>query len=1272
MKESKINMMRTRLLHNPPNVGLKWMRIALLLPIFWIVTGQFVSGQAAVQGFLPNKPSFATGSAIKFWGDFIYDNPAVSYNCDSMVWRNTATNVRYSFYPDSAGVSGDPNYLGNNTGVKDTVYWVIDPILPCGTYTVKFNDDEDCDNIPPFLAPPDWGNWNDSVVVNITDSAIITYPNGGVYCLNGTNPAPPTIIGDQGTFTETTSNGILGNSTTGALILHSGTVGLSTIRFVTGGVGLTCKDTAFFNIQVDSLRPQTLSYGATSFCQGAPTINVQAPFDATGGTFSCVPTTTALNTGTGAFDLSVAPSGGYAITFTPAPGSCENQHSVSIQVDSLSAATYNYAPVYCVGSSANGPSSITFLPPGGFFREVGGTNLVFLDSITGEIDLDNTPAALQYVVEYAVTGGCVSLTKDTFEVRTAANANFSIQSNVCSNQDSIVATGFIPGGSFICTGGAIQFFPPSSAGIVDVGNSTVGGPFTIHYFVNDPVCPDTVQRHITISPAPSAVINYADSTYCLKDVDPAPFFVSGSTGGTFTILPTGSIVDSTGIVDLTATGPGSYTIRYAVTTSGCSNAMLVDSFDILPMPVTNFDLFDTVLCQGSGNHLIDLISSAGGASSTFSMTNAQFIPFPGAIVTNNSINSDILPAGGPYRIVRKVDDGACKDSLVDFVRILPEEDPTFIYAPDEYCQSERDPSPLITGSGGGTFMEINTTGLSIDDSTGLIQVSTSSPGLHTVQYTTGGPCSRSSTFDVLITSATSPDFGYLLNTYCETSTDTVLPNSVPDPPAYYHFTVSSPNLVLLDSMTGALDIFASDTGTYNVTLYLDSTAGNCVTEKSILIEILAYDDDSINFLDPVCKTDSFLQIFYDTTKSGVFFAPSGLVWENRATGLVAVYATLPGTYQIRYEITGICAERFGKDLTVEVPTYPNFDFPLGQKEFCRSDGSTIAIPDNPGGVFSWAPVPPGPNVLMIDSTSGNVNLSGSNSGTYDVTYRTATSCEGDTTKRIIIFPNPVNPRIDLTPGDSICRGQSVEIEGSGSSYFKIKVNGVEATTLATLQLDTLDSTGIIEVVYITQQLCKDSLDTLITVLSNPDGIPIVNSPTISGNEDINFDMTTDVDNTSFNWTLAGIGMVTFSNTDDSIPPLNIGDRGPISVTPTLSNGFEPAQAHFYITPQAYGCFGETDTVIIKINPNNQPIFIPEVFTPNGDLKNDTWLIQWNNDINPDNYRMLIHNRSGGEVESFDRLRDDWDGGSLPDGVYWWQLLEGDNLVFKGAVTIRRR
>lgn len=1248
--------------------GRRWLVLAVSM--VWLGPCVGVAQAPNIAGYLPVKTVYATGETIRFYGADIYDDPGAMHpntTCDSMVLQNTTTLITYPFSPyNSVTLVGDPNYTGISAA-SDTVYWVISPVLPCGDYLVRFNDDEDCD---------DPVNYGTGVTISIKDSAIVSY-SSATYCMNGSNPPAPTITGDAGTFTDLTGNFIVQNASTGQLMLHSGTAGLNTIRFVTDGMPTTCRDSVDINIQVDTLRVQNLSYGGTQFCQGSPTIFVQAPFDALGGSFSCFPSTPALNTTTGDFNPATL-AGSYAITYTPAPGSCENAYTVTIQVDSLIAASFDYDSVYCVGGNYNQPDTIIYLPPGGYFQESGGSgNLVFADSLTGELDLDLTPAG-NYHVEYVVSGGCIAITQDSFEVRTAANANFNIQTSFCSNQDSITATGFIPGGTFICSGGQIQFHDPLQ-GIINVPGSLLGGPYTIFYYVNDPICPDTVQRHVTISTAPTATIAYPGTPYCQKEVDPVPQFMGGTSGGTFTLSPPGTIGASTGVIDLSATNPGTYTVNYSVSNGGCTNAFPVDTVEVLAMPPTHFNLVATHLCQNSGNYLIDTIAPAGASFSNFTMTNAQYVPFPGAISGNNSVNTNALPPGGPFRIHRFVDDGICKDSFVDYVSIWRSENPNFIYAPAEYCQTDRDPVPLILGDGGGLFTVVGATNLSLNDTTGLIDLSTSGSGLHTVQYTTGGPCPQQATFSVLITSATSPDFGYPLNSYCENYADTIFANLLPPQPAVYHIFVLDTGLKLLDSITGAIDILASDTGTYNVYIHLDSTAGNCVTDNQVLIEILAYDSSSINFTDPVCQTDSFLEIYYDSTKAGTFFAASGLVWEDRDSGIVAVYATPPGTYQIRFVVQGVCQEEFAKTLTVETPTYPDFHFQDYRKEFCKSDGSTQAFADNPGGTYSWVPVPQSTNVLVMDPLTGVVNLSASTSGNYDVTYQTSSACPGDTTKRIIIYPNPANALITLEPADSVCVGDPITITGSGSAFFNIRINGVDTSSSNTVTLTTA-TTGrdTVEILFITQQLCRDSLDTVITVLPRPVVIPDVPDPTISSGTDIEFYVGTNVDQTSFTWVVQGVGQVSFSQDQDSIPPIAGNAQGNITVTPSLNqNGFEgydPAQAIFSIVPLAYGCYGDTEYVTIRINPEDKPIFIPEVFTPNGDDQNDRWLIQWNDRIRPQDFTIIVYNRSGGQVHSMNPIDDRWDGGSLPDGVYWWNLMHASDPSQnrKGAVTIRRR
>ena len=84
--------------------------------------------------------------------------------------------------------------------------------------------------------------------------------------------------------------------------------------------------------------------------------------------------------------------------------------------------------------------------------------------------------------------------------------------------------------------------------------------------------------------------------------------------------------------------------------------------------------------------------------------------------------------------------------------------------------SGSDPTPTITGTTGGTFS--STTGLSINASTGEIDLSSSTAGTYTISYlTSSNLCAETGTFAVTITNDEDGTFTYASATYCETDSD---------------------------------------------------------------------------------------------------------------------------------------------------------------------------------------------------------------------------------------------------------------------------------------------------------------------------------------------------------------------------------------------------------------------------------------------------------------------------------------------------------------------
>ena len=83
--------------------------------------------------------------------------------------------------------------------------------------------------------------------------------------------------------------------------------------------------------------------------------------------------------------------------------------------------------------------------------------------------------------------------------------------------------------------------------------------------------------------------------------------------------------------------------------------------------------------------------------------------------------------------------------------------------------------------------------------------------------------------------------------------------------------------------------------------------------------------------------------------------------------------------------------------------------------------------------------------------------------------------------------------------------------------------------------------------------------------------------------------------------------------------------------------------------------------------------IPNTFTPNGDGLNDYFEIRGLESFSE--YRLTVFNRWGNEVYRSDRYRNDWNGGGLGEGTYYYaleiRLHSGRSEVFKGFVTIVR-
>jgi len=137
--------------------------------------------------------------------------------------------------------------------------------------------------------------------------------------------------------------------------------------------------------------------------------------------------------------------------------------------------------------------------------------------------------------------------------------------------------------------------------------------------------------------------------------------------------------------------------------------------------------------------------------SQFTAVAGSLSPGTANFVNTSAANNGTITVGGlvngdNYSFAISDENGCAITVTGTFVGGTPT---TISYPENAYCEDEPNPSPTITGNTGGVFS--STAGLSINGSTGVIDLLASSPGTFVVTYTPpAGACQTPSTFTLTI------------------------------------------------------------------------------------------------------------------------------------------------------------------------------------------------------------------------------------------------------------------------------------------------------------------------------------------------------------------------------------------------------------------------------------------------------------------------------------------------------------------------------------------
>lgn len=241
---------------------------------------------------------------------------------------------------------------------------------------------------------------------------------------------------------------------------------------------------------------------------------------------------------------------------------CDSIITTNITMDPLLDAGINGAISFCTNSS----SSDLFAELGGT-PDVGGSWSPALASGTGMFN-PSVDAGGTYT--YTVTGPCGSVSADVVvTVSTIPDPGTNGSITFCSNDPTTNLFNSLGGSPD--PGGTWSPMPASGSGNF---NPSVDPSGVYTYTISTSCGTFSSQVNVTVNPAQNANFSYPSGVYCISASDPTPT-ITGTAGGTFSASGNGVVNPSTGVIDISASGVGGFSVTY--TTPGpCADTYVFD------------------------------------------------------------------------------------------------------------------------------------------------------------------------------------------------------------------------------------------------------------------------------------------------------------------------------------------------------------------------------------------------------------------------------------------------------------------------------------------------------------------------------------------------------------------------------------------------------------------------------------------------------------------------------------------------------------------------
>ncbi|HRY33105.1 MAG TPA: PKD domain-containing protein [Bacteroidales bacterium] len=365
------------------------------------------------------------------------------------------------------------------------------------------------------------------------------------------------------------------------------------------------------------------------------------------------------------------------------------------------------------------------------------------------------------------------------------------------------------------------------------------------------------------------------------------------------------------------------------------------------------------------------------------------------------------------------------------------------------------------------------------------------------------------------------------------------------------------------------------------------------------------------------------------------------ITQNTGTTLT-IHPDTGGVFNYQVFITDKFGCTYDTLVPVNVVTTPEID--LGSDtSTCEGNQIMLTAPDYPNATYYW--LPNGDTTKTVTATT---------SGDYVAIIQTGNGnvmCLGQDTIHVGYFPAPlINFQIDTMTG---CEPVTVHFENGSlpkSAQFQWTLGDGNYSTDYSPTHTYNAGTYSVKLKVISGEGCEDSytLNDIIQVYQQPVADFVMFPEMVNVNAPV----------------------VTFTNlSTGGVNPLwKFGD-GETSTEENPEHAF-PSIGVFdvwLVYETEHGC---VDSLMKSVNVIDDSITIPNIITPNGDGKNDNFVVE-NIEAFLTN-EFIVYDRWGKKVYEQFNYRNDWNGGGLPDGTYYI-ILRGHGLLrnveYTGVLTI---